>query len=322
MGTSGVSSFVLSFRNDGWADATGVVANIGYIGSSGQRILVDHGGWVEHLPIVDIPRGRTLNLIISLTEDGRNFAVTDTGAATNFTDSRLSAVGEIAPGQWKVAATLSADNFRKTYPFDMAVAGDGSMTCVPETGTRRDDKAHKPYEKIEPNVGSLRPVVMTITYDEGSDVWSRRNGGGFPAVLLPFSNEAQRKKRTAPVCGLRARVTYFAGNKVEEFRRIDSGCWISEAYRCVDLEVGGIVYLVAAIRINGQTVTLANPRHSVDRYAEDHTIVDFLPDGSYELKVNLTAGEHGEYTETYWFRLDIGEQLEARRINQQLVPNA
>jgi hypothetical protein len=131
LGKTGQSCFVLSFRNDGWADATNVVANIGYVATSGQRMLADYGGWIEHQPVINIFRGHTRNLIVAATDAGKNFAVTDIGPATNYTNFRLVEVGEITPGEWKMIVTLSADNFRKDYRFDLTPTHDGSMLCTP-----------------------------------------------------------------------------------------------------------------------------------------------------------------------------------------------
>lgn len=135
-GGIGKSCFIMSFRNDGWADATNVIAHIGYMGSSGQRLLVDYGCWVEHELVMNIGRGHTRNLIIVVTDDGKNFAVNDIGPATNYTQARMVEVGEITPGQWKLIVTLSADNFRKDYVFDLTVGKGASSVCTPE-GTRR-----------------------------------------------------------------------------------------------------------------------------------------------------------------------------------------
>ena len=133
---TGKSCFIMSFRNDGWADATNVIAHIGYIGSSGQKLLVDYGGWIEHQPIMDIYRGHTKNLIIAVTDAGKTFAVNDIGPATNYTRFELVTVGEITPGEWRMIVTLSADNFRRDYFFDLTVGQDGSFLCNPE-GTPR-----------------------------------------------------------------------------------------------------------------------------------------------------------------------------------------
>jgi hypothetical protein len=122
----GKSCFVVAFRNEGPGDATGVIASIGYAGDRGQRMLVDYGGWIEHQPTINIPRGHTKNLIVAVTDDGRNFAVTDIAPATNYTMFRLEEVGEITAGDWKMVITLSADNYRREYVFALTVGTEGS----------------------------------------------------------------------------------------------------------------------------------------------------------------------------------------------------
>jgi hypothetical protein len=316
---AGKSCFIMSFRNDGLGDATNVIAHIGYGGGSGQKLLVDYGGWIEHQPIMDIGRGHTKNLIIGITDDGKNFAVTDIAPATNYTQFRLVEVGEITPGEWKMMVTLSADNFRRDYIFDLTVGHEGSFLCNPEGMARPPQKQNppKPDTSAQPTVGSLRPEITTVVYDEESDVWSKGSGeGAITAALLSFSNDTTKLRRRASVRGIRARLTYYKRDGIEEFRRIDSGCWIGQAYRYADLEVGDIAYLIASIQGNGQAATVGNPRHSVARYSEDHTVVDDLPEGTYEIKVDL-VGEDGEYAETYWFQLDVCEQLKVKRINQR-----
>jgi hypothetical protein len=111
---TGRNCFVISFRNDGRADATNVIAHIQYgkNSSSPEGFLVDYGGWIEHTPVTNIPRGHTKNLIIAVTENGKNFAVNDIAPATNYTRSELVNVGEITRGLWLMVVTLSADNFR------------------------------------------------------------------------------------------------------------------------------------------------------------------------------------------------------------------
>ncbi len=174
--------------------------------------------------------------------------------------------------------------------------------------------------EILPNVGSLRPEIRHITHDDESDVWLRNNltegeMGDFLAALLPFSNDPQPGKKTLPIEGLRARMTYYRGDEVHEFKRVDSGCWLGEAYRFIELEVGGIVYLIAAIVVNGHGGFIENPRYLLARYDKDSTSVDHLPNGRYELKVALMGGAHGEYSEEYWFELEVGEELKCKRIN-------
>jgi hypothetical protein len=128
---AGKNCFVISFRNDGMADATRVMANIGYAGGRGQRMLVDYGAWIEHRPAIDIHRGHTKNLIFAVTDDGKNFAATDIAPATNYTEFCLETVGEITPGEWQMIITLTADRYRSEYAFILTVGSDGSMLARP-----------------------------------------------------------------------------------------------------------------------------------------------------------------------------------------------
>lgn len=316
MGAAGMNCFVVSFRNDGLADAMSIIANIGYVGSTGQRMLVDYGAWIGHMPTIDIHRGHTKNLIVAVTdEDRKNFAVTDIAPATNYTTFRVEEVGEISPGDWRVIVTLNGENFKKDYAFTLTVTNDGRMLAVPSDGTETPER--KKETPMLPNVGCLRPELTIVAFDEETDVWSKTNGDGFPAAIVPFSNDPRPPKKILPVDGLRARLTYYKREAIEEFRRVDSGCWLDEAYRSIYLDVGGIVYLMVALQISGQTGVVTNPRHSAARYSEDHTFVDPLPHGNYEVKVDLVGGVHGDYAETYWFQLDVGEGLGLRRINQR-----
>lgn len=180
---------------------------------------------------------------------------------------------------------------------------------------RAEDK-----QEIVPNIGSLRPQTIHVTHDDESDIWLKSNlmegeVNDFVGVVLPFSNDPQPKKKTLPVDGLRARITYYRGDNVHEFKRVDSGCWLGQAYRSVNLEVGGIVYLIAAVLIGDHGGFIENPRYAFARYDQDMTSVDHLPNGRYEVKVNLIGGEHGEYSEEFWFELEVGDQLRCKRIN-------
>jgi hypothetical protein len=239
-------------------------------------------------PAINIRRGHAKNLIFALRDEGRTFAVTDMAPATNFTEFRVERVGEITPGEWKLIISLTAENYKCDYGFILTAGTDGGVLAVRYEDAKALENARD--EKILPNVGSLRPEVTTIVLDEESDEWSKGDDEGFRALLLPFSNEPQRQKKTLPVNALKARLTYYQPDRVEELKRIDSGCWLNEAYNSIDLEVGGIVYLIASVQFKGHTCTLANPRHSASRYSEDHTLLDLLPAGVYELKVNLTSG--------------------------------
>jgi hypothetical protein len=319
LGDTERSCFIVSFRNDGWADATNVIANVGYIGSSGQKLLVDYGGWIEHEKTIDILRGHTKNLIIAVTDTGKNYAVTDLGPPTNYVQAKLEEAGELTPGDWKMIVTLSADNFRRDYVFEVTIGRDASLMWTPE-GTHETKPVPKRPEEPKPNIGSLRPEVTTITYDVESDVWSKDKAGNvIRAALLPFTNEPRPPLKTASLGGLRARLTYYRNEQVEEFKRIDSGCWLDQAYRSVDLHVGDIAYLIAAVRNNDADYIgiVENPRYSSSRYSDDHTDIEELPAGIYEVRVSLFGGEHGEYTENYWYRLECGKDLQVGRINQR-----
>lgn len=183
----------------------------------------------------------------------------------------------------------------------------GTRPSQPGAQTPRNEQD----DAVRPNIGCLRPQLMTVVYDEESDVWSR--GAVFPALVLPFSNDAQRGRKTRPVGDLKARLTYYQCDAIEEFLRIDSGCWVGEAYRSIGLGVGEIVYLIAAIQLDGRAGAVANPRYSAARYSEDQTSVDYLPSGRYDLKVSLTGGDYGDYTGEYWFTLEVGDRLGAER---------
>lgn len=198
--------------------------------------------------------------------------------------------------------------------------GSAQSSAKAEVSQTFDQAGKKNEQEIGPNVGSLRPQIIRIIHDDDSDEWLKSNlmegeAGDFVAVVLPFSNDPQPRMKTLPVRGLRARITYYKGDNVHEFKRNDSGCWLGEAYRFVDLEVGGIVYLIAAILIGGHGGVIENPRHALARYEQDTTSVDRLPNGRYEVKVALIAGEHGEYSAEFWFELDVGDELKCKRIN-------
>ena len=317
---TGKNCVLLAFRNEGNADATHVIANISYTRSPGHAMVVDYGAWVEHEPIINLPRGRTKRLILAVSEDGKRFAVTNDAPSTRDSDLRIQFVGEIVPADWLVIVTLNADNFRRDYTFNLNVAENGNFLLYPDRATRPpQDQAPKKIDTTpQPNVRSLRPEITVVVYNEASDVWSRGAGEvAIRAALLPFSNDARPFQKTASVRGIRARLTFYQKDKVEEFKRIDSGCWAGEAYLYADLGVGDIIYLIAAIQVNTHAATILNPRRSVNRYSEDHTVVDNLPLGNYELKVELTAGEHGEYADSYWYEVEASEELTVERIRQR-----
>jgi hypothetical protein len=172
-----------------------------------------------------------------------------------------------------------------------------------------------------PNVGSLRPEIAVLTYHRASDIFRRTNllkeledeTDAVQAVLLPFSNDPQPKKKTLPVQDVKARLTYYKGDEVHEFKRIDNGCWVGQRYPFITLEVGGIIYLIASLSLAGHGACVESAAPSLI-FNETSLSPDHLPDGKYELKVSLMAGEHGEYSADFWFEVEIGEQLKCKRI--------
>ena len=240
-----------------------------------------------------------------------------------FSGVGITALGIIWRLLWKAAPKATARSDSPSPHFNVNISPSISPTI---STTQLNGSVLWPHlptgpdapRPPTPNVGSLRPEIARATYDGETDVWSKSNAqDAVPAALLPFSNEPQPPLKTASIEELRARLTYYNRDHIEEFMRVDSGCWIDEAYRSIDIHVGDIVYLIAAIQINGHAVVVVNPRYSSNRYSENHTIIDHLPPGAYELKVDLFGGEHGDYTETYWYSLEVGEQLLVKRINQR-----
>src|SRR5262249_33441208 len=75
---TGKNCVVLAFRNDGIAEATNIIAHISYTRTPGHAMVVDYGAWMEHEPIINMGRGHTKRLILAVSEDGKQFAVTDT----------------------------------------------------------------------------------------------------------------------------------------------------------------------------------------------------------------------------------------------------
>jgi len=173
-------------------------------------------------------------------------------------------------------------------------------------------------EETLPNVGSLRPEITVLSYHQQSDVFRKTSLLGqetdvVQAVLLPFSNDPQREKKTLAVQDLKARITYYKRDEVHEFKRIDAGCWVGQRYPFITLEVGRIIYLIAALSVAGHGAFVESATPSLINI-DDGVFIDQLPDDRYELKVTLMAGEHGEYSTEFWFELETGEQLRCKRI--------
>ena len=191
-----------------------------------------------------------------------------------------------------------------------------SVRNVSTTSTSSRGKAR--LEEMLPNVGGLRPEIWRTTLDDESEVWEKSGRkepwpDEFLTAVLPFSNDPRPGKKTLRLEGLKARLTYYRSDSIPEFKRIDAGCWIGEGYPYINLEVGGIVYLMAAILRNGRSSVLDNLRRGFDQGSISPVSI---PNGTYELKVTLIAGSHGEYSEEYWFELEVGEQLKCKRLSE------
>jgi hypothetical protein len=166
---------------------------------------------------------------------------------------KLRAKGEPVAGP--VTASSATSSVATAQQVNINVSPSISPVISPIVSPTQSDRyggpagpRNKEDDGVLPNVGSLRPEVTTIVHDEESDVWSKGNSDGVVAVLLPFSNEPQPGKKTLAVESLKARLTYYQCDRVEEFKRIDSGCWLNEAYRSIRLWVGDIVYLIGAVQ--------------------------------------------------------------------------
>lgn len=174
-------------------------------------------------------------------------------------------------------------------------------------------------DEILPNVGSLRPEITDLTLHPQTGTlrkfkFSADGTDVFKAVLLPFSNDPQRNEQTKPVQDLKARITYYKRDEIDEFKRLDAACWLGQLYPYITLEVGGIVYIVVALVIGGHGAVVESSSPSIIHYGEHKISIDELPTGTYEVKVYLMAGEHGEYSADFWFELEVGGHLKCKRI--------
>jgi hypothetical protein len=122
---------VLNAATSPLAAARNVVAHIGYKRRDGHGMCVDYGAWMERGTITDIEGGQTKNLVVALTDDRKNFAVSWTGLRTNFTDPRLVRVGELTPGQWMMVVTITAENYEKIFTFLLTIERNGAIKCQP-----------------------------------------------------------------------------------------------------------------------------------------------------------------------------------------------
>jgi hypothetical protein len=120
---------VLNAATSPLAAARNVVAHIGYKRRDGRGMCVDYGAWMERGTITDIEGGQTKNLVVALTDDGRNFAVNWTGLRTDFTGPRLVPVGELTPGQWMMVVTMTAEKYEKIFTFLLTIEQNGAIGC-------------------------------------------------------------------------------------------------------------------------------------------------------------------------------------------------
>jgi hypothetical protein len=218
-----------------------------------------------------------------------------------------------------------AGMYRKVADIKQPPASDSSVIASSSADanapkSRGPANEAKKNEASPPNVGALPPRIVQMTYDEELDVWNRRNipmSDGDPklitGVVIPFCNEPQRNIKTRGVSGLGARVIIYKRDDIREFKRLDWGCWLGEAFRTVDLRAGETSYLIGAILVQGRGFVVENRRHWPSRYSADPTSVEDLSKGEYEIKIVLIGGENAEYFEEFWFDLEIGDQLHMRR---------
>lgn len=188
-----------------------------------------------------------------------------------------------------------------------------------------DDLAEQPQisderQAIRPNVASLRPELTKVFYNERSRAIEKatfieQENRRWPAVLLPFCNEPQLGRKTLPVEYVKARLTYYRVNGVQEFKRLDGGCWLDSPYQLGNLEVGGIVYLIAALLIEGHGASTERLPVTITNFDKDTLVIDEVPRGTYEVKVTLMAGEHGEFFQEHWYRLNVEDELSCVRFD-------
>lgn len=240
-----------------------------------------------------------------------------------------SGITALAIAWWAIRRLLSRDKTPSPNPasqsqFNINVSPNISpvFAGVEQVGSASGEqkrRAPDTSEGVNSNVCSLRPEITTVLYNEESGVFEKANGeSAVTAALLPFSNEARIGRRTAPVGSLIARLTYYKRDGIEEFKRIDYGCWLNEEDRYASLGVGEIAYIVVALHGNGEVLAVArNPRRSAEGRSRDEAEADSLPRGAYDLKVDLVGGVHGEYAETYWYQVEAGERLEVKRSRQR-----
>jgi hypothetical protein len=113
------------------ASAKNVVATIGYKREDGHAVGVDYGAWMERGTITKIETEQTKNLVVALTDNGKNFAATWTGPRAKFTDPDLVPIGELTRGRWMMVVTISAENYERIFRFLLTIKRNGEMKCTP-----------------------------------------------------------------------------------------------------------------------------------------------------------------------------------------------
>lgn len=113
------------------ASARNVVANIGYKREDGHAVWVDYGAWMERGTITSIERDQTKNLVVALTDNGKNYAATWTGPRTKLTHPDLVSIGELTRGRWMMVVTISAENYERIFRFLLTIKRNGAIKCTP-----------------------------------------------------------------------------------------------------------------------------------------------------------------------------------------------
>lgn len=126
--------FLLHVRNGATsplATARNVVAKIRYKRKDGHAVGVDYGAWMDRGTITNIERGQTKNLVVALTDNGRNYAANWTGPRAKFINPDLVPTGELTPGRWMMVVTINAENYERIFRFLLTIKRNGVIQCTP-----------------------------------------------------------------------------------------------------------------------------------------------------------------------------------------------
>ncbi|MFZ0582575.1 MAG: hypothetical protein WA690_16850 [Candidatus Acidiferrales bacterium] len=113
------------------ATAKNVVANIGYKRKDGHAVWVDYGAWMERGTITNIEKDQTKNLVVALTDNGKNYAANWTGPRNKFIDPDLVPIGELTLGRWMMVVTINAENYERIFRFLLTIKPNGVIKCTP-----------------------------------------------------------------------------------------------------------------------------------------------------------------------------------------------